>query len=29
MPLLVGISNLATQFASWAFNGKRDKDEDK
>lgn len=29
MPLLVGVSNLATQFASYAFSRKGDKDEDK
>lgn len=28
MPLLVGISTLAGQFAQWAFSAK-DKDEDK
>lgn len=29
LPLLMGISNLATQFASWAFRGKKDGGEEK
>jgi len=28
MPLLMGVSNLATQFASWAFSKPKSKDEE-
>ncbi len=28
MPLLMGVSNLATQFASWAFSKPKSKDDE-